>query len=184
MSASCWRALVAAVARSECTQSPPKHVLTLSRKYFRLRRSLERRLYELARKHCGHQRGWRIGLEPLRAKCGSESSIREFRRLIRRILVSDSKEDYMPDYAFTLDGDILVVRNKNWSEPGESPVAPMDAAPLSPAVFAEGRRLAPGWDIYALEREWRGWVRKKKIAVRHPEQHFASFCRARGPYPC
>jgi plasmid replication initiation protein len=36
-----------------------KSVLTLSRDYFRLRKPLERRVYELARKHCGHQPDWR-----------------------------------------------------------------------------------------------------------------------------
>ena len=30
-------------------------VLTLNRDYFRLRKPLERRIYELARKHCGRQ---------------------------------------------------------------------------------------------------------------------------------
>ena len=30
-----------------------KRVLTLSKAYFRLRKPLERRIYELARKHCG-----------------------------------------------------------------------------------------------------------------------------------
>jgi plasmid replication initiation protein len=40
-----------------------KEVLTINRAYFRLRKTLERRLYELARKHCGYQEkwsGWRI----------------------------------------------------------------------------------------------------------------------------
>ena len=32
-----------------------RHVLTLSRDYFRLRKPLDRRIYELARKHCGAQ---------------------------------------------------------------------------------------------------------------------------------
>ena len=36
-----------------------RNVLTLNRDYFRLRKPLERRLYELARKHCGKQRYWR-----------------------------------------------------------------------------------------------------------------------------
>ena len=43
-----WRAVMA------------KSVLTLSRDYFRLRRPLERRIYELSRKHCGRQPEWRI----------------------------------------------------------------------------------------------------------------------------
>ena len=43
-----------------------KEVLTISRDYFRLRKTLERRLYELARKHCGRQEKWSIGLENLK----------------------------------------------------------------------------------------------------------------------
>lgn len=35
-----------------------KEVLSISRDYFRLRRPMERRLYELARKHCGKQEKW------------------------------------------------------------------------------------------------------------------------------
>jgi len=32
-----------------------KNVLTLHRDYFRLRKPIQRRIYELARKHCGNQ---------------------------------------------------------------------------------------------------------------------------------
>ncbi|RCL02121.1 MAG: Plasmid replication initiator protein [Candidatus Tokpelaia sp. JSC188] len=38
-------------------------VLTLSRDYFRIRKPLDRRIYELARKHCGDQPKWRVSLE-------------------------------------------------------------------------------------------------------------------------
>ncbi|MEN3033133.1 replication initiator protein A [Chromobacterium amazonense] len=31
--------------------------------YLGLRKPLARRMYELARKHCGHQAEWRIGLD-------------------------------------------------------------------------------------------------------------------------
>jgi len=49
-----------------------KHeVLTLHRDYFRLRKPLERRMYELARKHCGQQDEWAISLDLLRKKTGS-----------------------------------------------------------------------------------------------------------------
>ena len=50
-----------------------KSVLTLSRDYFRLRKPLERRIYELARKHCGRQPEWRISVEVLLKKSGSAS---------------------------------------------------------------------------------------------------------------
>ena len=45
-------------------------VLTLSRDYFRLRKPLERRIYELARKHCGRQPEWRVSVETLLKKSG------------------------------------------------------------------------------------------------------------------
>src|SRR3546814_6549892 len=52
-----------------------KNVLTLHRDYFRLRKPFERRMYELARKHCGVKDEWKIGLELLQKKCGSNSPL-------------------------------------------------------------------------------------------------------------
>ena len=69
-------------------------VLTIHPDYFRLRKPLARRLYELARKHCGHQSSWAIGLELLREKSGSKSSIKEFRRMVRAIEADDSLPEY------------------------------------------------------------------------------------------
>lgn len=74
-------------------------VLTIHRDYFRLRKPLERRLYELARKHCGHQTMWGIGLELLQEKAGSKCSLREFRRMVREIIEADT----LPDYRLILD---------------------------------------------------------------------------------
>ena len=48
-------------------------VLTIHSNYFRLRKPLERRLYELARKHCGRQVAWM--LELLREKCGAQVQV-------------------------------------------------------------------------------------------------------------
>ncbi|GER05676.1 hypothetical protein JCM17846_33580 [Iodidimonas nitroreducens] len=50
-----------------------QEVLTLHRDYFRLRKPIERRVYEIARKHCGQQDEWTIGLENLLKKTGSQS---------------------------------------------------------------------------------------------------------------
>lgn len=72
-----------------------KEVLTLHRDYFRLRKPLERRIYELARKHCGAQKEWRISLALLQKKCGSNSTPREFRRLVVNIVREDREHDHM-----------------------------------------------------------------------------------------
>ncbi|MBK5149702.1 replication initiator protein A [Burkholderia sp. R-69608] len=77
-----------------------KQVLTLSRGYFRLRKPLDRRIYELARKHCGaKQPKWRVKLATLHEKSGSVSAEREFRRLVKAL--ADSNE--LPEYRMTLD---------------------------------------------------------------------------------
>lgn len=72
-----------------------KEVLTINRDYFRLRKPLERRLYEVARKHVGQQGQWEIGLEALRDKCGSTvARLRQFRGELEKIIEADSLPDY------------------------------------------------------------------------------------------
>ena len=85
-------------------------VLTLHPNYFRLRKPLERRLYELARKHCGHQTTWSIGLALLKDKAGSKGSLREFRRMVREIIEADT----LPEYRVALDEvDKVIFYTKN-----------------------------------------------------------------------
>ena len=76
-------------------------VLTIHHDYFRLRKPLARRLYEIARKHCGHQAQWMISLQLLQEKTGSKSTLKEFRRAVRAIQSDDS----LPEYRFVLHHD-------------------------------------------------------------------------------
>jgi plasmid replication initiation protein len=76
-------------------------VLTINPDYFRLRKPIERRLYELARKHCGHQAKFAIAVDLLQEKCGSKSSLKEFRRSLREIIQIDT----LPDYQMRLEED-------------------------------------------------------------------------------
>lgn len=75
-----------------------KQVLTLSRDYFRLRKPLDRRIYELARKHCGKQSRWQIGLVALHEKTGSTAPIRNFRGAIRDLVLSNELPDYLVEF--------------------------------------------------------------------------------------
>lgn len=158
------------------------HVLTLNRQYFFLRKPLERRLYEIARKHCGAQPAWKIGLELLRDKCGSNSTVKEFRRLIGKIIEDDEQHDHMPDYAFTLRGDNVLVKPKKDSIQTALPL-PLSSLRLGSDTHTLARRFAPGWDMHHLEAEWRSWVIEKEISVENPDKHFLSFCKKRGAYP-
>jgi len=158
------------------------HVLTLHRQYFQLRKPLERRLYELARKHCGQQPRWKIGLEKLRDKCGSGSTLKEFRRLIGKIIEDDQQHDYLPEYAFVIDGSNVVVTQKSETNQSALPLH-LPGLQLDGDIFDEARRVAPGWDVKFLEQEWRSWVVEKKIVVKDANRHFVSFCRKRGQHP-
>lgn len=84
-------------------------VLTIHRDYFRLRKPLERRLYELARKHCGYQPMWKIDLDLLREKCGSHGTLREFRRQIIAIVSAKTLPEYL--MAFDHNADQVVFYN-------------------------------------------------------------------------
>jgi len=78
-----------------------RRVLTIDRGYFELTGGLERRLYELARKHCGRQARWPISLEKLAAKCGSTRDLRKFKADILRIASSE----VLPEYSLALAFD-------------------------------------------------------------------------------
>lgn len=149
-------------------------VLTLSRDYFKLRKPLERRIYELARKHCGRQSEWRISLEKLQKKCGSGSSLREFRRLITSISDEDEEKDHIPDYQvrFDPDADVLIVRSRGTVVPEAKPQ--VNIPPLDPDVYELAREAAPGWDVRTIEKEWRSWATENP---KNAEMAFLGFCR-------
>ena len=69
-------------------------VLTLSRDYFRLRKALDRRVYELARKHCGNQPKWCISMAMLHKKSGSTSLLKKFRFDMKSLAQSNELPDY------------------------------------------------------------------------------------------
>src|SRR3984957_11133131 len=71
-----------------------QEVLTLHPDYFRLRKPLERRIYEIARKHCGHQTQWVLSIQLLLKKCGSQSPVKHFRYMVKHI----AAHDHLPDY--------------------------------------------------------------------------------------
>lgn len=141
-----------------------KSVLTISRDYFRLRKPLERRVYELARKHCGRQAEWAVRMEILHLKSGSGSPVRVFRKMIRDMIAADP----LPDYRLEeLPGDLLRVT------PRHAVILGPDLPPLPAEALEAARRRAPGWDVYALEAEWRAvWEASGRKTLRAPAKAF------------
>jgi len=156
-------------------------VLTLSRDYFGLRKPLERRIYELARKHCGHQADWRIGLALLQQKAGSDAPLRVFRAGLRRIIADQNLPGY--DLALGEDDIVIVTRRRlvEDAQTGRGPGSSTRGGPLFGSdTVAAVRALAPGWDPYALEAEWRGfWVATGRPVLRAPERAYLAWVRGR-----
>jgi len=156
-----------------------QEVLTLHPDYFRLRKPLERRIYEIARKHCGRQASWTISLEILLKKCGSQSPIKHFRYMVKHI----AKYDHLPDYhvRFDEEADQVVFNNREaWWQNAALPAGAETLPPLPTEAYEEGRAAAPGYYIHGLEGEWRDyWARSGKPRIDNPSAAFVGFCRSR-----
>lgn len=74
-------------------------VLTLHPDYFKLTQPLERRLAEIARKHCGAKNYWKINIDLLREKTGSVQTARRFKQELKAII----ELNRLPDYRVALD---------------------------------------------------------------------------------
>ena len=156
-----------------------RSVLTLSRDYFSLRKPLERRVYELARKHCGRQPEWRISVSVLHKKAGSAAPVRVFRAAIRKMI----EEAQLPDYIMSEEpGDVIrFARNAVIEEEAASDFSAGLSAPrFDPEVLDAARALAPGADVYALEAEWRAWwVQTGRPRLSAPDRAFLAWVKTR-----
>ena len=141
-------------------------VVTISNDYFRLRRPLERRIYEIARKHCGSQKRWQIGLAKLQEKTGSNAPLKRFRLNIREII----ENDHLPFYTVELSKDDLVIFRPRAPKRAvsENLVIPSWAEEKARAIARE-----KGWDYHALEAEWRGFANNPD----NPGAAFVGFCQ-------
>ena len=146
-----------------------RSVLTLSRDYFGLRKPLERRLYELARKHCGAQPLWRVSVETLCKKSGSASPRRVFRAMLREIMRAGT----LPDYVFTEEADDMIAITRK-----DAVIEPGGGLALKPETLEAARALVPGADVYALEAEWQAFAAARP-RPRAPDAAFLGWVRKR-----
>ena len=152
-----------------------KSVLTLSRDYFRLRKPLERRVYELVRKHCGRQDSWVVSVDTLLKKSGSASPRRVFRRMLRDM----AAEDHLPDYSMAEEpGDLFRFTLR------AGVVEQMPAPLLRSETLDTGRAMIPGADIHALVAEWQGvWRATGTPRLRAPDRAFLGWLAKRAGRP-
>jgi plasmid replication initiation protein len=111
-------------------------VLTIDRGYFRLRKPTERRLYELARKHCGNQTAWKINLDKLKDKIGSNSPLNKLRFNINKL----SEANHLPEYNISIEEDVVLFSRK---EPPKENTGP-EQLPLHVSKHDIEKHAKPG----------------------------------------
>ncbi|MCK5855690.1 RepB family plasmid replication initiator protein [Methylococcaceae bacterium CS1] len=148
-----------------------KEVLTIDKEYFRLRKPTERRLYELARKHCGQQKSWCIGLETLRNKLGATAPVVKLKFNLNKI----AESNHLPGYLISINSDVVTFTRKTSKEVTRVSVPPVDERiiellkyhGISPRIISE---LVVQFDSdritgninYVLDQDKLGKVKNKK----------------------
>jgi|TARA_B110000240_G_scaffold37056_1_gene40753 plasmid replication initiation protein len=150
-----------------------QEVLTLHSDYFRLRKPIERRVYEIARKHCGHQNEWKIGLEALYKKTGCQSPLKRFRQMFR-VLVD---YNHLPEYRLIFDAVSGIVSFCNRETDTYNSKLSVWEGFLKPEAYNDARLVAPGCDVYLLEHKWRSSIGGNKIKPNNLTKSFIEFCR-------
>jgi len=152
-------------------------VLTIDPQYFRLRRPLERRIYELARKHVGDQNhSFSIGLAKLQKKVGSSSAAKKFRFFVKQIAL----DGHIPQYDIAIKDDTVIFSKKK-DRPAlvqvELDFGSENRFRVSPECFDKARRAAPGYDIQGLYQQWRAFAESQKDPPRSSDAAFIGFCK-------
>lgn len=143
-------------------------VMTISNDYFRLRRPLERRLYEVARKHCGSQPKWHIGLANIQNKTGSNAPLKKFRLNLRQII----EDDCTPFYKIELTTDDLVI-----FRPRISAATLVRDIQLPEWAEEKARNTAreKGLDYYVLRQKWVTFAQMEISKGNPPKNNGAAF---------
>ncbi|ESA37159.1 replication initiator protein a [Leptolyngbya sp. Heron Island J] len=155
-----------------------RRVLSINEDYFSIKGGLERRLYELARKHCGRQSRWTISLEKLAEKCGTT---REARKLKADILAMQKKQP-LPDYTIKIDEGRRRGQKISAQTVIFAPLTPVKTVykranlNISEATYSEAVRLYPGYDIEFICNAWKEWAKNKQHPQK-PDQAFLAFCK-------
>lgn len=146
-------------------------VLTICSEYFRLRRPLERRLYELARKHVGSRsEPWKIGIENLRNKVGTVAPSKKFKFNLKEI-ISDGN---IPEYGFRIEGDNVIIQRLLTNTIEKYPTF----ISLRPDTYDKAQKIAAEirTSVFDLEREWNEWASKKTEPPKNADAAFIAFC--------
>ena len=93
--------------------------------------------------------------------------------MVRDMIAADSLPDYMIEEC---PGDLIRFTRRGRVVEGAVGTVPV----LSEAALEAARGLMPGWDVYALEAQWRGvWAESGAPRLRHADAAFLGWVKKR-----
>lgn len=168
-----------------------KNLLSVNPDYFSLTGGIERRLYQIGRKHAGGhgKSGWSISLKTLFPKTGATGTERMFNHRLKHIVAANN----LPDVHLELAGPqglekLKFVMRKFVDDPDAKPRKPRTKpAPatwpmgkpskfakddVDPDVIAEIRSLYKGWDLDVLKQRFDQFIKAnpKEMPVNYSER--------------
>ncbi len=163
-----------------------RSILTMHKNYFRLSKPLERRFYEVARKLCGNREHAEIGLKEFQIRCGSKASLREFKRLVSKVIDKNLKHKHIPQFEFILTDNgnkeaiLHIYPNQEYLEKKlsvkDSNIATLTLR-VNPDTINNAKRFFIDGDADYYLKRWRAFVKKNNITVKSPNDHFYTFCK-------
>lgn len=121
-----------------------RRVLSINPAYFDLTGGLERRLYEIARKHVGRQAEWKVSLLLLAKKCGTmQRNLRRFKFDLKEL----AELDRLPDYQMFLVNDHSSPTTKALQAVGMKAVRGVKRTPNEAVIVVFKPRAASGPEI-------------------------------------
>ena len=156
------------------------NVLKYHRDYFRLKSSVDKRLYEIARKFVGtKQRGkrWPIKLKNLYSRVEPKSDLKYFRRTIKQTVTRDP----LPEFTIEYDGaaDTVIFGQRHTSEKPQ-PKPKFDAKkipPLTAETLNHAQRILNGRNVDAIHKAWLAELDHKKEMPDDAQTAFLDYCR-------
>jgi len=181
-----------------------KNVLTIDYNYFDLKSGIDRRLYELARKHTGRKANWWISLprlydkvglliEPGKNSASTRPYIRKFRAHVKSLQKSQLLPEYEIDYMTPPVSD-CPFKVKPSTEMVRFTRRHMDALPPPPDIsddddhdgppritqdaYEQACGLYPDYDISYIEGKWQEYANARGDALRNADKAFLGFARS------
>ncbi len=152
-----------------------QEILSIDNNYFRIRKPIERRIYEIARKHCGRQKQWHISLKNLHKKVGSSGTVRRLRAVINHIV----ENNHLPEYSLSSENGNVIFNYRNYKSNSIITGGIKHRPLLNPDTIDKAKRiLGRNFDVYAIEYEWlEYWEIRGRTELKTPDGAFINFCK-------